>query len=347
MGKRIELLLLSTVLFVCCGVSKNKNDAAPLLSVEPSSASINGVSLENPSYPTLANHFEPIKVLNATWITTMPFGFILRGEDSVRYNSPNQWQSETISGITDIVNLAHEKGFKVMLKPHIWAIGAWVGDIEYSTEEEWLTFEGSYMSYVLAFAKVAQSTNAEAFCIGVELKKVVVMRPNFWTTLIDRVRSVYKGKITYAANWDNYKNVSFWDKLDYIGIDAYFPTSDSKTPTVDECYNGWERDFLELKTVSEQYDKPIVFTEFGYRNIDYCAFEPWDESNNVTYNTDAQKNAYIALFRRFWSEPWFEGGFLWKWHARDEDVDGAQNNRFTPQNKPVEDIIKDIYAEFE
>ena len=56
-----------------------------------------------------------------------------------------------------------------------------------------------------------------------------------------------------------------------------------------------------------------------------------------------QENAYKAIFNHFWDKKWFAGGFLWKWHT---DVDKAQmreNSDYTPQQKPVLDIIKKRY----
>ncbi|RLD64698.1 MAG: glycoside hydrolase, partial [Bacteroidetes bacterium] len=50
-----------------------------------------------------------------------------------------------------------------------------------------------------------------------------------------------------------------------------------------------------------------------------------------------------ALFEEFWKEDWFAGGFLWKWFVNYNEVGGVENNMFTPQNKPVENIIREYY----
>ncbi|MFK8039329.1 MAG: glycoside hydrolase [Crocinitomicaceae bacterium] len=305
---------------------------------------MNGVSFENVNFSINTNHVTPIKNVSATWVTTMPFGYIVNGDDSVQYNSAFQYVGETTLGVIDIVNLCHDQNLKVMIKPHLWAMGGvWIGDVEYSTESEWQTFENSYLTYIVDFARIADSLSVEAFCIGVEMKKVVVNRPQFWFTLIDTVRSIYKGPITYASNWDNYNNVGFWSSLDFIGIDAYFPVSDQQTPTVASCFAGWETDFNSIKNLSESLNKKVIFTEFGYRNVDYTGLEPWDESSQSTYNSAAQINAYQALFNRFWGQTWFEGGFLWKWHPNHSASGGENNNRFTPQNKAVEAVINEVY----
>ncbi len=322
---------------------ENCNVVSP--SCELTHIPMNGVSFENVSYAISASHVDPIKNINATWIATMPFAFIQNGDDSVQYNSNFQWYGETRQGVIEIIELCHQKGLKVMLKPHIWAIGTWVGAIDYQTENEWQTFEKSYSNYILDFAFVADSMEVETFCIGVEMKQVVINRPMFWDALIDSVRTVYSGPITYAANWDNYQNVTFWDDLDFIGIDAYFPVSTKQTPSVEDCYEGWLDDYLEIKNLSESKNKKVIFTEFGYRNIDYTGQEPWDENSNLTFNTQAQENAYRALFCRFWGEAWFNGGFLWKWHPDHVNSGGEGNNRFTPQNKPVEVLISNVFEQ--
>jgi len=311
---------------------------------KPTHTEINGVSFENVSYAIDASHVQSIKDVNATWITTMPFAFLSDGSDIVQYGG-SQWYGESKAGVIDIIKICHSEDLKVMVKPHIWAINSWSGAIEFSSEAEWQNFENSYLTYIVDFATMSDSMSAEAFCIGGELKKVVTQRPNYWSTLIDTVRSVYSGQITYASNWDNYQNVSFWGQLDFIGIDAYFPVSNKKTPSFEDYYAGWENDFNAIKTLSSSVGKDVVFTEFGYRNINYSAKEPWIENSNSTYNSVAQENAYQALFCRFWSEPWFRGGFLWKWHPNHSSAGGLQNNRFTPQNKPVEQIITDVYLE--
>jgi len=48
--------------------------------------------------------------------------------------------------------------------------------------------------------------------------------------LIKKIREVYRGKLTYAAEGINAKNIEFWDALDYIGIDAYFALTDKINP---------------------------------------------------------------------------------------------------------------------
>jgi hypothetical protein len=55
-------------------------------------------------------------------------------------------------------------------------------------------------------------------------------------------------------------------------------------------------------------------------------------------------NGLQAIHNQFWKEEWFAGGFIWKWFHRHEKVGGEKNNRFTPQNKPAEELIRKLYG---
>ena len=50
-----------------------------------------------------------------------------------------------------------------------------------------------------------------------------------------------------------------------------------------------------------------------------------------------------ALFEEVWNESWFAGGYIWKWFMKHDQVGGTGNFMFTPQNKPVESIIREHY----
>ena len=128
-------------------------------------------------------------------------------------------------------------------------------------------------------------------------------------------------------------------------MDAYFPVSDSKTPTLEECLEGWKQHKKVIKEISNKHNKPILFTEFGYRSVDFSGREPWKSDRGLTkVNLDAQTNATQALFEEFWKEDWFAGGFVWKWYHDYEQSGGENDTRFTPQNKPVEVVIKSYYS---
>jgi hypothetical protein len=134
--------------------------------------------------------------------------------------------------------------------------------------------------------------------------------------------------------------------MDYIGVDAYFPLSDKKSPTVTELEVGWQLHKKEVKRVQQKHNIPVLFTEFGYRSVDFTGKEPWD-ANRIegSVNLQAQVNGLQAIHNQFWEEDWFAGGFVWKWFHRHDKVGGESDNRFTPQNKPAEALLRKLYQQ--
>jgi hypothetical protein len=49
--------------------------------------------------------------------------------------------------------------------------------------------------------------------------------------------------LAYAANaahpGHEFTHVSFWDRLDVIGLDAYFPLTDLGDPTIEQLVAAW------------------------------------------------------------------------------------------------------------
>jgi len=100
--------------------------------------------------------------------------------------------------------------------------------------------------------------------------------------LIGTIRESYSGQMTYAANFDNYDNIAFWDKLDFIGINAYFKLRADRTAKTDEAKykeisNSWNRIFDDIMTfqTNNKIEKPVIFTELGYTFKEDCSIFPW------------------------------------------------------------------------
>lgn len=321
--------------FISCSVAKYKPQK------------INGVSFVAAGNAIDTTHTKPMVNINANAAAIMPFGFIKdSNQPEVIHSSDRQWYGETRAGAKQYIQSLRKNNINIMIKPQIWIWhGEFTGTLKADSELGWQLLETSYSSFILKFAKLAEDVNAEVFCIGTELETFIKNRPDYWHQLIKDVKKVYTGKLTYAANWDEFWRTPFWESLDYIGIDAYFPVSDLKTPTVEDCILGWEKHKKGLKEFSEKLNRPILFTEYGYRSVDYTAKEPWRYDRSMTsVNLEAQKNALKALYQTVWDEDWFAGGYLWKWFVEHDKVGGLEDNQFTPQNKPAEEIIKRHYS---
>lgn len=308
---------------------------------------INGVSFVASKDSISEKNIIPLVKLNANYASVMPFGFIRElSHPEIIYNSDRQWFGETEAGVKQYTETLKNRHIKVMLKPQIWVWnGEFTGLIKMNSDEDWKVLEQSYSNFILNFARIAQEMSVEIFCIGTELESFIDERPDYWYRLIKDIRKVYKGKLTYAANWNEFERTPFWSELDYIGVDGYFPLSEEQTPSLEQCKQSWQKHKVLLKSYSKKFDKPILFTEFGYRSIDFAGKYPWKvDRENGKVNLGAQAVLTRSLFEELWDEDWFAGGFVWKWYHDHELVGGIENNRFTPQNKPAEEVIREFYA---
>ncbi len=332
--RTLGLLLLCLLQLSCAGQALEK---------------MNGVSFVASREKAVQAHVDELAKIHANHAAVMPFGFIRTIESpEIVFDTERQWFGETRKGAKQYIELLQKNGIKVMVKPQIWIWrGEFTGTLKMNSEEDWKTLENSYDTFILNYAALAEETQADLLCIGTELEQFVKNRPDYWKGLIKRIRAVYKGKLTYAANWDEYSRTTFWEALDYIGIDAYFPLSEAKTPTVEALRLGWKPWKEKIAQLSKAKGKPVIFTEFGYRSMDYTAKKPWlVDRNDENVNLTAQANAKKAIFSEFWGEDWFAGGYVWKWFIQHDTSGGVKDNRFTPQNKPAQEVIKEFYKTF-
>ncbi len=335
------ILLVANIAFGC-------KEKLPAVTTEgeyctTNTTKVNGVSFVGSVNPIPDTAFDPVVRVNANWVTLMPFSFTGNGNPNLQWGT-QQWYGETPLGVADNIKQAKSRGLKVMVKPQMWLFGGtYTGDYDLANENDWQTFEQKYQDYILQFAHISDTMGVEMFCIGTELKTFIAKRPAFWSSLIDTVRTVFKGELTYAGNWDSYKAAPFWSKLDYIGVDAYFPLVPEKTPDKSQLLLAWNKHVSELEGQSKQYGKPILFTEYGYRSVDHAADKPWESGSGGTVNLEAQVNCYFAVYEKLWQRDWFAGGFLWKWFDYHQTAGGSGDNRFTPQNKPALVLIRELY----
>ena len=307
---------------------------------------INGMSMVAINGTIDSSNVLPLKSLGTNWAATIPFAFMPSHiSPELSFDLDWQWKGERIDGVRNYIRELHAQDIAVMIKPQIWiGHGTYTGKILMESEEDWLKLEDNYRKYILAFAELANEEKAEILCIGTELKFFVQDRPNYWRELITELRKMYSGKLTYAGNWDDFDDVTFWEELDYIGVDAYFPISKKEKASLNELVNGWNPHKAKMDTVSEKFGRPILFTEYGYRSISGCAIKPWDYSEAGSQDEKAQECALKAFYQVFWKDENYIGGFLWKWYPNHSKAGGPKNKMFTVQNKRAENTVREAYS---
>lgn len=214
----------------------------------------------------------------------------------------------------------------------------WRGEIKPS--DEW--FE-SYSGFLNFFAELAEQNGVEMFCVGCEYKETTGETEQ-WESVIQGVRERYSGPITYAADWTNYQNIEWWGSVDYVGIDAYFPLSlfDSD-PTLEELKNVWNNHADDIEEWLETVNKPVIFTEIGYRSGDGTSTAPANYWTEMAIDLQEQVDCYEAAFQTMWGRSWFYGFYWWTW-IHNPTKGGPNDSYHVPQNKPVQDTITEWYS---
>jgi hypothetical protein len=267
---------------------------------------------------------------------------------------PVYWGERDI-GLEATTRLAREAGIRTILKPHLWlrrpTPGAWRGEIAMTSDAEWRAWFASYRRFLLHYAALAERLEIPILVVGTELRSTVRERPDEWRALIRAVREVYPGRLTYAANWyREVEEVTFWDELDFIGVQGYYPLSAEPLPTVEELVAAWQPHVAALEALHREYHKPILFTEIGYVSRPGTTAEPWlwpqaTADREVTETgVAAQARAYEAFFRAFWHRPWLAGAHFWKWYPGRRGTAAAGRVDFSPQGKPAEEVLRRWYT---
>jgi len=302
---------------------------------------IKGLSFVGTKEKVLPEHVIPVQNVGANWVTLMPFGYLRSAADSeVRFDTRWQWEGETSTGIEAVIPLFKAAKIKVMLKPQIWiSKGVYTGRINPTSQTDWEELKASYRAFILHFARLAEKHQLSLFCIGTELSSMVKKDVQFWDELIQEIRTFYKGQLTYAENWDQYQGVPFWDKLDYIGINAYFPLKGSSYFTVEDIKHRWENISPTIAETSTLFNRPVLFTEMGYRSISNPLSRPWDYNKKAAFNSAAQAMALTALLDHFTPLEWWKGGFVWKWFPDHVNAGGENHTGFSPQNKAAQKVL--------
>lgn len=243
------------------------------------------------------------------------------------------------------INNLHEMGFKVMLKPHIWIGGGsfdpdnWRSKIDFDNPKEREEWFSSYEKFILGEAELAQRTGTEMLVVGTELVGVSKYTDE-WKKIIEKIREIYSGKLTYAAEGMNAQKIEFWDSLDYIGIDAYFPLTEKAGPSLEELVEGWKRYEPEIKSLSEKYDKQIIFSEIGFKSVEGTAIKPWEWKLDGETSQTEQALAFEATSIAFKDKAYLAGIFVWKYFTDMNSYEkGNTEKGFTPYGKESEKVI--------
>ncbi len=289
------------------------------------------------------------RAAGATWVAITPFGRVadLSGTGvDLTFESPF---AQNRHDVMRAIEMAHAHGLRVMLVPQLWVeSGGWRGELAPKGDEGWARWAESYERFISSWAEAAESTQAELFSVGVELRSWVTTThaPSFGRIVRD-VRDVYHGLVTYSANWDDIEETTIVGDLDVIGVNAFFPLAEAGETGENRLLEGGRKVRATVHTLAERWAKPLLFTEAGYTARPDPAVRPWewpDIMSGVRVDERAQATAYRALLGPLLDEPDFAGFFVWRVYANPDDISQEAPWGFSPRGKLAELVVRDAFA---
>ncbi len=278
---------------------------------------------------------EQIRRLGANSIAIIPYAFTRAPRDTgISFRA-----DERDDRVLRTIEMAKLLGLHATLKPQLWASG-FTGNIVFSSDADFDRWFAQYRRWLLHFARMAQLSGADLLVIGNELGGVA-RREAAWRSLIGDLRRVYAGPLTYAASWGpDVEGCPFWDALDYIGVNMYYPlTAASETPRPDAPQ---VRELVEkFAALSRRYNKQVLFTEVGYPAKASAAVRPWDDREGQL-DAALQRQCYSTVFEAFYDQPWLAGLYWWKWPSQGDG--NAYDGSYSPIGKPALQIVARWYG---
>jgi hypothetical protein len=260
-------------------------------------------------------------------IALIPYGF--HRADPIRLSVGGRGGLEGEDGMEILASMAHQRGMRVMLKPHLWR----VHKEQFKTDADYRSWFDQYKRFIEHYAKFAKRIHADLFCVGLEYG-FLTRHEKEWREIIGIARQHYPGPLVYGANHgEEFETIQFWDALDYIGLDNYYPLPDDYSTSAL---------MAKVEAVRARFDKPVIFTEAGFSAAVNAHRAPWEDETDKELSLEEQARCYEALLAAFYDKDWFHGVYWWK--VGTNGYGGPGNNSMTPWRKPAMDVVKRWYT---
>lgn len=288
-----------------------------------------------------ARELASLKSMGCDWVSLTPFGYLPSlNRPEILPSAPGGPEEESDEAVCEAAARARALGLRVWLKPHLWSRG-WAGALAFSGAD-WPKFFDRYGEFALHYALLAERERLDGFVVGHELASATAVAPDRWRALIGDVRRVYTGTLTYGANWDEAKRVTFWDQLDLIGVSFYAPLASAPTRSVAALTAGATRALAPLRELSARVGRPLLIDEVGYAPTPDAPVRPWEEGAGAP-DAETQRACYEAFVAALEPADWVAGAFWWKWFSGPGDA-GAS---FSPRGRPAQAVMARALKEWQ
>lgn len=283
------------------------------------------------SEPRAAESLPAIEATGAKWVVLTPTCYM---ETVASSEIDCASLTPTDASVRELARKAKARGLSVALKPHVDCPGVTIRGLYRPADRgKWFA---SYRAMMARYARLAAEERLDMLVVGTELASLATFSDQAqWHGLIEETRRVYPGPLTFAADWYAVNAVTFWNKLDYIGVDAYFPLPPNKTAMAAgwRVYKGW------LAALSALHGKKVLFTEFGLSSQKGASWQPMNFREFGPLDLQVQADYFETGLSAFAGENWFAGLWQWDWDMS-EDAGGPFDKTMSVQGKPAQKVLE-------
>ncbi len=250
----------------------------------------------------------------------------------------------SLKRLEGLVRLARRRKLRVVMMPIVLlenpGPGDWRGRINPPKPDKWWA---DYESYILRYARVAETSGVEVFVVGSELVSLEDQTDR-WRALIAKVRKVFSGILCYSANWDHYRDIEWWSDLDVVGMTSYHDLVGDKKPTLDVLRASFKPIKQKILAWQKEIGRPILFTEVGWPSQQGCAKEPWNYYGSKVPDVETQAKCFQAFFETWRQEKAVAGVLIWEWRNHPNQEGGPKDTSYIPRGKkPTMKAIQDYF----
>jgi hypothetical protein len=258
-----------------------------------------------------------------------------------------QGGSPTLQSFTEGIQAARKAGYRIFFEPLITVSGGsdhWCGHIQPQTPQDQELWLQNWFEALRPYILAAQQGGVEQMAIGTELEWMQYHIPaSLWNQLISQARPLFTGKLIYDTNWDFLQSgfpFPSWfqnPNLNAIGVSTYLPLVDTQSSIPESqataLWNTQIRQSLDI--LANTVKKPVVLSEFGYRDTYDAGFRPYEFTSSLPQNLQEQAILFNAGFTNILEDQNIIGVFVWSWSNAD---------RFSLAGHPALTVIAKWYS---
>ncbi len=250
----------------------------------------------------------------------------------------NEFISDAI--LIELITYAKSLDLLVILKPTVncrngeWRAYINFFDIDVPCEPKWKDWFTAHISFHLHYAQIAEKTNCYMYICGCEMV-MADRKTKHFMDLINLVKSIYSGLVSYNCDKYQENNIHFWNAVDVISSSGYYPLGSIK------------ENIQRIKDVAKKYNKDFFFAEAGCMASEGSEKVPnnWElagELNHVTqqkwldeFLTECRKSNFV------------KGVGLWDWSYHIFTKKEALNDKgYSISEKLAEKTVKKHFVEW-